>query len=114
MDFPNKYKQYLAERQATHVIECEAGFATYRFVGELVYLEDIFILPEHRAAGAALSLLQQTEAAGTVKGIKKIMGSVVPSLPAAHVTMSMMLKHGFKLHAAEKDIVYFIKDIVET
>lgn len=110
-NFGTLYKQYLLERQDTRVIESPEGFATYRFVDRFVYLEDIYIEPVYRNAKAARLLLEQVEQAGAAKGIKEIMGSIVPSLPGAKEMLAIMTHVGFKLYSSDKDIIYLVKPI---
>jgi len=111
MRFDELYERYLEERQATSVVKGAKSFATYRFVDQYIYLEDIFVLPECRDADEGKQLLEAVAAIGRAKGYSKLMGSVVPSLPGAARMLRVMLHVGFELHASEKDIVYLVKEI---
>jgi GNAT superfamily N-acetyltransferase len=105
------YADYIEEREGAQIVQTASGFATFRLEKDHSYLLDLYVAPEARGTGAAQELFEIVIAHTLEAGLTRMAGSVVPSTKGAHRMMEIMLGRGFKLYAAEKDIVYFMKEL---
>jgi GNAT superfamily N-acetyltransferase len=105
------HSQYVMEREGGHLIEYSWGFAIYKLYPDSCYLQDIFVVEEERKNGRGVQLLNEVVEIAKQKGLHKLAGSVVPNTPFGHTMLTIMLSLGFKLHAAQQDIVYLMKEI---
>lgn len=104
------YGQYLKERENKEIIESETGYATYYFVDDAVYLENIFVTKEHRRKGETFVLSAKIIEIAKAKGCKKMYGTVCPTAPGANVSLTQLLNHGFVLDSAANNIVVIRRD----
>ena len=105
------YAKYLKERSGKEIITNEHGFATYLFEQDYVYLEDVYVEPEHRRSNICFSMADEIVEIAKSKGYKKIIGSVVPGTPGATNSLKVLLEYGFKLAYSTESIIYFQKEI---
>jgi len=105
------YAKYLQERENVHLLEYAHGFSIYKILPDCIYLQDIYVLPEFRKCGHGVTMMDDVTTIGREMGKTKLLGSVVPSTKFGPQMLQIMLQLGFKLHSAENDIVYLIKDI---
>lgn len=108
---------YAKELEGYETIETEYGFISYRFHenGVECFIRDIYVAPEYRAQGGANTLAVQLADMVTVeakkKGCKALTGLVVPSMKNATHNVAAQLKYGFKVHSAEANKIWFLKEI---
>ena len=95
------------------IVETPTGFATYRYIneGKSVYIVDIFVVPEHRKSGAAAALADQIVETARQRGCTELIGTVVPSVKGANVSLAVLLGYGMSLHSSERDLIVFRKAI---
>jgi hypothetical protein len=106
------YKQYLEERHNNKsLLFSEAGFATYIWDENEIYMEDCFILPNYRKSHLASSFADQLCEIGKEKGCKVLTTSIVPSTKNPEVILNVVLKYGFKVLKSEENIIWFYKEI---
>ncbi len=105
------YWQYVKERLDLEVLVEPEGFALFKVLPEGLYLQEIYVKPEFRLGGAGRRLLGKVESGAQALGIKKIIGSCVPSSNGADASLRAILACGFKLVSCDKDIIYLTKDI---
>ena len=105
------YADYVAEREGLLVLETEHGFATYKITGDVLYIQDIYIVPEMRDQDIAQKFSEFICKIAKEKGCKKMLGSVDPSTNGAHKSLCALLKYGMKLHAVNNGLVYLVKEI---
>ncbi len=105
------YGQYILEREGKHIVEDERGFATYSYLEDCVYIEDIYVLPEFRKSGAASKYADFIASEAKLKGYKTILGSVSPRAKNCTSSVSVLLAYGFKLSNCDSNLVYFSKEI---
>jgi GNAT superfamily N-acetyltransferase len=107
------YAQYVRERGIDQIIETEKGFATYRYLneGRTVYIVDIFVLPEHRKAGAAAGIADAIAALSRDKGCTEMWGTVTPQAKGSTASVRVLLAYGMDLHAVQDGHLVFRKDI---
>lgn len=106
------YAKYLMERTDDLILEREFGYCTYRYVDEeTVYIVDIFVLQEFRKTHYASDMADYVAAEAKAKGVKKMIGSVVPSKKGATISMKVLLGYGMELDSATNDFIVFKKGI---
>lgn len=105
------FGQYIRERQNKEIVEDERGFCTYFYLKDGVYIEDLYVKPDHRQAGVASSYADKVAELAKAKGFNKMYGSV--ALMANHSTSSLkvLLAYGFQLDSAHNNSIILVKDI---
>ena len=105
------YKQYVEELTEDFILETEKGFLTYSIQPEHVYLKDIYVLPEYRRAQEAWKMIDEVVAIAKEKGIKRLLGSVIPTNKDATVSMKAHLAYGFKIDSCAVNFILMSKEI---
>lgn len=105
------YADYIKEREGKEIVENSKGFATYSLQGDGYYIEDIFVKPEHRKEGVAAQLADIIAEIAISKGVKKLYGSVCPFTAGSTTSIKVLIAYGFKLHSAQTNMIYLVKDI---
>lgn len=103
---------FLEEREGKSILESEKGFATYYFIDDAVYMENIFVHPEHRLGGETFKMADEIADIAKSKGYKKMLGSVVPTAKGASLSLKLLLNHGFKLDSATNNFIVVKKELV--
>lgn len=110
-DFSTMYKAYLAEREGAWTVEAPEGFAVLRVLGDSLYLQDVWVKPAYRQLGIARQFLAEAERQAASMGISSVITSCSPGAANSDVSMKAIMAVGFKLMAAETDLIWFKKDI---
>lgn len=97
------------EREGKHVLENPKGFATYKFMDDGCYIEDIYVLPEERHSGVAGQMADYIAEITKSKGLKHLYGSVCPQAENANASLKVLMAYGFELHSAGPNMVYMKK-----
>ncbi len=105
------YRDYIKEYTDKHVLETDAGFATFSVYSDTIYLENIYIRPELRRSKQASILADQVCTIGKEMGCSVLMGSVVPSAKNSTISLKVLLGYGMALASASNDLIIFKKDI---
>lgn len=105
------FADYIKELHNKEIIEDNRGFATYFFIEQGVYIEDIFVKPEHRHEGVASVYADQIAKIAKEKGISKMFGSVVASRHSSTSSLKVLLSYGFRLESAHNNTIIMVKDI---
>jgi predicted GNAT superfamily acetyltransferase len=105
------YAQYIQERLGKHIVESDKGFATYYFINEGVYIEDLYVVPEARQSGEATRLADEIASIAKQKGYTKMYGSVKPTSKNSTTSLKVLLAYGFELLEAGPDAVILVKGI---
>ncbi len=105
------YADYKREREGKHVIESDHGFIVYSKEKDCFYIEDIYVIPSRRRTRAATEMADWVCALAKEAGFKKIMGSVVPSVNGANISLRTLMAYGMRLHSAQNNIIFFQKDL---
>lgn len=105
------YKQYLLERENTHLYYDEDSFITYEFYDDYCYIKDVYVVPEKRRTGKAIELGNMIIALAKDKGYDKVMGSVCLSTNGWKNSLQGMYKVGYTFHDRKEDMIYLIKEI---
>ncbi len=105
------YWKYLKEREGLVPLHSANGFALVKTVDDCLYIQDIYVEPEHRQSGQGKQLLEMAVALARAKGLSKILGSCSPNANGATASLKVLLAVGFQLHKSELDIIYLIKPL---
>lgn len=105
------YASYLKEREGKEIIESEIGFATYYFLDDGCYIQDIFVLKDYRKIGEASRLAEEIEKIAKSKGYKKLYGTVCPLANGSTESIKALLAYGFKLNSSVSNLIAFVKDL---
>lgn len=105
------FGQYIKERENKEIVENDYGFATYTFVNDGVYIEDIYVIPSHRKSSIASELADAVAKVAKDKGLTKLYGSVVPSTQNSTISLKVLLAYGFKVNSSERNVIFMVKDI---
>lgn len=102
----NLYGEYLRENRFTDIIHDEYGFMTYAMQGDDCFIEDAFVLKEHRRKGHLYKMADQIKALAIAKEKKFLTATV--NLRALDPSASLMaiLKYGFKVKSANNNIIF--------
>lgn len=107
---------YAKELENYETIETEYGFISYRYHenGVECFIRDIYVAPEYRAQGAsslAVKLADMVTEEAKKRGCTVLTGLVVPTMKNATYNVAAQLKYGFKVHSAEANKIWFVKEI---
>jgi GNAT superfamily N-acetyltransferase len=106
------YGKYINERQGDGIIECDEGFATFRYIdAETVYIVDIYVVPEARKYGHAAKLADTIAKVSKEKGCKYMLGTVNASLKSSTTSLKVLLAYGMSLHQVQGDAIILRKEI---
>lgn len=105
------YWEYLKERMDLELLEKPEGFALFKVLPEGVYLQEVYVKPEHRWSGICKSFVKEIEDGARALGHKRLFTSCVPSGKTSDGALRAILACGFILVSCEKDIIYLAKDI---
>lgn len=105
------YADYVQEREGKSVIWTEYGFIKYSIEKDMLYIEDIYVVLEHRHKGHAQELADGLVPMAKARGCKMMIGSVSTLGKGKHKSMLTMIAYGMELYASGHNIIYFKKDI---
>ena len=110
------YGDYIKERLGKLIIESDKGFATYFFIehpkhGSVVYIEDIYVVPEFRRSRAGTELADFVVDVAKGRGIKVLLGSINPLANGSTESMKALIWYGMKLDCIHNDLIYLYKDL---
>src|ERR1700732_4801228 len=103
--------QYIEELSGKEIIEDHRGFATYLFMDDGCYIEDIFVTKDHRHEGVAKEMLDKITVIAKEKGCKKLIGTVIPSYKGSTNSLQAAFAYGFKLDSSRQNLVVYIKEL---
>lgn len=105
------YAAYLKEREDFQLLEQEDGFATYKILGDELYLRDIFVSASRRLNKVASALADEVADIGRRSGCKYMSGTVSTLAKNPTVATSALIRYGFHIVIAQHDTIYFRKDL---
>lgn len=105
------YANYLKERQGKEYVEDEYGFYVYYFHEDFLFIEDLYVSPEHRHKGVAQRYSKELARITLESGRYKMVCNIIPSTNGASYMAGNLIENGFKLDSSGDDIIYFIKEI---
>lgn len=105
------YAQYIEERLGKKIIETTSGFATYFYIQDGAYIEDIYVHPDFRMSGEASKIADQIASIARDKGYQKMYGSIKPSAKGSTESLKVLLAYGFSLLESNTDSIFLVKGI---
>ena len=105
------FGDYIKERLDKSIVENEHGFCTYFFVNDGVYIEDLYVSPEHRKSHVAAKLADQVAEIAKEKGFKRMYGSVQPSAKGSTASLKVLLAYGMSLESSGPNAILMSKGI---
>lgn len=105
------FAEYIKERRSQEIVERDWGFATYSFLEDGAYIEDIYIIPAARLLGNASELAHEVEFKAKCLGLKYLYGSVSLNTKDATAGFKTLLAFGFKVTHAIDQMIYFKKEL---
>lgn len=112
------FGDYVKERNGREIVEDEDGFATFIINPDgTCYLEDLYVVPDKRGPqpdgkGVASRYADKICEIAKSRGCKKLLGSVVPSLPGSTENVKTLFKYGFKIKSSMNDFILFEKELI--
>lgn len=104
------FKDYL-EMNGKMLVSSPFGFATFYQVNDGLYIEDIYIKPEHRLKGIGSELADSVCAIAKERGLNKIYGTIRPTYRYSTESMKSLLAYGFKIKGSAYDAIALEKEI---
>jgi GNAT superfamily N-acetyltransferase len=104
------YADYIKERLDKNIVETDDGFATFLYLDQHVYIEDIYVVPEKRQAGVAKFLADKVLQQARQKGYKKLLGSVCVGTNGAANSLKTLLAYNMYPIKCENQMIYFEKE----
>jgi GNAT superfamily N-acetyltransferase len=111
---PSLFAQYIYERQNKSIVEDENGFASYYFIGETCYIEDIYVIRGMRNKGIAAKMADKIAADAKAKNAKLLMGSVNINTNNPTDSIKALLAYGFELQSANQNMIFLVKKLGDT
>src|SRR5665213_2542353 len=106
------YGQYLTERSGRGIVENEDGFATFEYVSDdIVYIVDLFVVPEKRRQRVAANLADKIVEAAAEHGCKYLLGSVDATAKGAEASIQVLERYGMKPYRVAEPMIFYIKEI---
>lgn len=105
------YADYILEREGRLTLETEDGFLNYAVLPECVYFGDIYVKPEARKKGHAKFLCDEVVKIAKQLGHTKIMSTVETGKTGSTDMLVVHAAYGFEVLSADKNIIYFVKNI---
>jgi GNAT superfamily N-acetyltransferase len=106
------YAQYIAERENKGIVESDKGFATYQmFSNGECYLQDLFVVPEHRQSHVATEMADQVVTIAKEHGCHSLIGSVCIDDREATRNLKVFLKYGMRVYKLAGTMIFLNKEI---
>ena len=108
------YAHYYEERRGGQVLEAPCiGFVAYRIIPEQseVFLDEVFVMPEHRKSGAGSALLNEVAERARAQGVKLMGCSISPAARGSSEAMAAAIAYGFRLLSTGPSEIFLVKEI---
>ena len=105
------FARYRMEREGGHTLEKEHGFATYLMGPEECYIQDIYVLPEHRKGGLAAEMADEIAEIGRDQGCTVLTGSVDVRTKRSTDSLKVLLAYGMFLSEVRGNMIIMSKDL---
>ncbi len=106
------FSEYIKERGGKEIVESDKGFATYYYVNDGCYIEDIYVKEEFRKSGEASRLANEISEIAKSKGYKMLYGTVCPSANGSTSSLKVLLAYGFSLDSSMNNLIVMKKELV--
>lgn len=106
------WAKYISERQGHRIIESDHAFVSYNVQGDKIYLEDLYVAPEHRKRGVAQGLMSSLEKIGKEHGCKALITTTSTKTKGATYSLFVSIKYGLKVFKSDENYVWLYKELV--
>lgn len=104
------YKKYF-EEMGSEVIETPYGWANYIIKGQECYIENIYVLPEHRKKKEASFIADEIYKIAQERGCKYLLGSTNTKAPSVERSIQVILGYGFKYLRSDENSIWYYKEL---
>jgi hypothetical protein len=111
MEAIDMYARYIQEREGLTLIREEGGFITYKIFDDILFINDVFVMQEHRQGNTFFRLAKQAEMQGKMAGAKKIRGLVWINTSDPTHSLKAIMSYGLKVVGSEKNVIILEKEI---
>lgn len=105
------YLDYVRDRLGKDGVEMEEGFAIWQFIGDAIYLEDIYVKPEFRKNHCATMIADYVAQVGRTEKKVYMLGTVLPTATGATESLKVLLAYGMRLLKIEDGLIWFYKEL---
>jgi len=105
------YKQYLEERDGASVIYYDWGFCVYAINADVIYLSELYVIPEHRSSTKAYRLFKEVIALGLQRNCTKILGSYDKTTIGWKRSRDLMIRLKFNFFKKQNNLIYMIRSL---
>lgn len=105
------FAEYVKEREGKDIVESDKGFATYFYLGDGCYIQDIYVKPEYRKSGEASNFANIISEVAKSKGYKKLYGTVCPQAKGSTESLKVLLAYGFQLDSCTHNLIALVKEL---
>lgn len=105
------YGDYIKERANREIIESDIGFATYYYLNDGCYVEEIYVKPEFRKSNEASKMADKISEIAKENDYKKLYGTVCPTANGATNSLKVLLAYGFSLDSCINNLIILKKDL---
>lgn len=107
------YADYILERQGLKLINKEICFASYRVVGDELFISEFFVQKEYRKSGVGRSLLKEILEVSLNEKCAVVTANIHVKDPNHNETLMAVLACGFKVVAAQNDVILISLSVKE-
>lgn len=105
------YAKYIKEREGSDILENKYGFISYKItktsVGNIMFVEDLFILPEYRRLREGSSLCNTLIDLAKKENCKQILSGADPNTNGVTDAVKFQLKMGMKILNINNGMINF-------
>lgn len=105
------FEAYIQEREQGMLLRHAQGFAILRLQKDVVYLQDVYVHPEHRQTGVATQLLLQAIDIAKKSNKKALITSTDVSTANPEQSIQAILSRGFKVLKLEENLIWYVMEI---
>lgn len=102
---------YIKERTGKEILETEYGFASYYYINDCCYVEDMYIKPEYRKTGQGSKFFDDIGKIAKEFGYKKLYCTVVPTTNGSTESLKFVLSCGFQLDTSANNFIVFSRNL---
>ena len=104
------FADYFRE-MGSEVLETAYGWASYKFMNDSCYIENIYVKPEYRKRKEASFIADKITKMAKEKGCKTLLGSTNTKNPSVERSIQVILGYGFKYLSSNEDSIWYYKEI---
>lgn len=111
MKTPTMLWDYIKERENKEIVETDFGFALYEVDKNVIYLSDIYVVPEQRNAKKVYEIADIVTTIGRERNCNILMGSIDPKLDTADRSRKVLSNYGYVFVGHNSGLDWYKKEI---